>query len=105
MKAMSQTLVIVVAVVVILVTGLIVMAIFNQAASNVMPMFQAKAICQTEASGSCAGFDKLPATWNVQNKKYLDEKGEETTGSCANLFSGQECGCKDGVFKCGIPDD
>lgn len=92
MKAMSHTLYLVVAAIVILVTALVVLTIFWQGVTPAMGIAEAKSICQTQAVTSCTTFGQMPPTWHVENMKVL-EGGKAVTTSCSNVpnIGGQTC--------------
>lgn len=95
MKAMSQTLYLVVAVVVILVTAVIILAIFWQGVTPAMGIAEAKSICQTQAAVSCATFVQMPPTWSVDNMRVSGD-GKAETKSCAQIMTDEgygTCSC------------
>ncbi len=101
MKAMSNTLYLAVAAIVILVTAVVVLAIFFPAVFLASNLTQASTICQTEYTASCSAFGQEPPTWNVQNKEVRD--GETTRKmSCAQVLAqeGISCVCENKVLKC-----
>jgi nitrate/TMAO reductase-like tetraheme cytochrome c subunit len=95
MKAMSTTLMLVVAAVVIMVTAIVVLSIFFQGMQPALGLTETKSICMTEATSACAIFGKLPATWNVENRKVTYPDGRKGTESCAQIVSktGLACIC------------
>ena len=80
MKAMSQTIYIVVAAVVIIVTGILVLAIFQGALAPAVGLTEAASLCQTQATLSCNSMNQMPPTWNTKNMKTTDGMK-----SCAEL--------------------
>jgi hypothetical protein len=102
MKAMSHTLYLTVAAIVILVTAVVILAIFL----NVIPMAtgltEATSICQTEATMSCAAYGRMPPTWNIQNREV--KEGETTSKmSCSQILERANIictGCEEKNFKC-----
>ncbi|MCK4714806.1 MAG: hypothetical protein KAT35_04470, partial [Candidatus Aenigmarchaeota archaeon] len=86
---------------VILVTAVVVLAIFFPAVNLASNLTQAKVLCQTEYTTSCATFDQKPPTWNIQNK---DVKQGETTRkmSCEQILHENKisCDCDNKVLKC-----
>jgi hypothetical protein len=108
MKALSTTLVVAVAAIVIFITAVVVLAIFLNVIPIATGLTEAKAICQTEAVMTCASFGQLPPTWNVQNKKIVKD-GQTRDMSCAqvmeeNKLSGCTCTGKDKKeFSCVSP--
>ena len=100
MKAMTNTLYLAVAAIVILVTAVVVLAIFLPAVNIASSLTQASTICQTEYTTSCATFEQEPPTWNIQNKNVKDR---ETTKkmSCAEIIDKTlSCVCENKVLKC-----
>ena len=85
MKAMSQTLYILVAAIIILVTAVVIISVFLQGVGPAVGLTEAKSLCQTQLATSCATFGQVPATWSVQN---VNIDGEEK--SCAQITN---CGC------------
>jgi hypothetical protein len=97
MKAMSHTLYLVVAAVVILVTALVVLTIFWRGVTPAIGIAEAKSICQTQAVTACATFGQLPPTWHVQNMRVVEG---EVAGdkSCSQIMiedTGSDCDCKE----------
>lgn len=94
MKAMSNTLYLVVAAVVILVTAVVVLAIFFQGVTPATGITSAKSLCMTEATMSCATYGKMPPTWNIQNRK-VTENGKTVDMSCSQVMlrSGLKTDC------------
>ena len=101
MKAMSQTLYLVVAAIVILVTAVVVLAIFFNVIPLATGLTEASSICQTEATMSCATYGKMPPTWNIQNRKVVDKDGITKDMSCAQVMEDMDCGgCEEKNFRC-----
>ena len=95
MKAMSQSLYLIVAAVVILVTAIVILAIFFNIIPLATGITEASSICQTEASVSCASFGQMPTTWNVQNRD-VSVDGTVSKMSCSQIVkkkTGKECKC------------
>ena len=92
MKAMSTTLTLVVVAIVILITAVIVLTIFWQGVTPAVGLTEAKSICQTQATVSCATFNKMPPTWNVENMKVTVD-GKTSTMSCSKVpgITGNDC--------------
>ena len=91
MKAMSQTLYLVVAAMVILITAVVVLVIFFQGMAPATGFAEASALCQTKLSVSCTTFGENPPDWNVQNVKVRDSAQKLVTTSCSVLVT--ECTC------------
>ena len=102
---MSQTLYLVVAALVILVTALVVLAIFFQGVTPAMGIAEAKSICQTQAVTACSTFGQLPPTWSVQNMRVVKD-GKSEDKSCSQIMSDSgygTCSCSDKKeFTCGV---
>jgi hypothetical protein len=90
MKAMSQTLYIVVAAMVIMVTALVVLAIFFPAMVPAASLADAKNLCLTKATSACAAFNTMPPDWNVVNVD-VREGGTTTKNSCRVLTGISSC--------------
>lgn len=83
MKAMSQTMYLVVAAIIIMVTAVVVIAIFWQGITPAIGLTEAASLCQTQATISCTSMNQMPPTWYVQNMKTT-----RGTLSCADLVAG-----------------
>ena len=92
MKAMSQTMYLVVAAIVIMVTALVVIVIFWQGVTPAIGLTEAKSMCQTQATISCTSMNQMPPTWNVENVKIKEGSSTYTT-SCSKVpgVTGQTC--------------
>lgn len=97
MKGMSQTLYLVVAAMVILVTAVVVIAIFFRGVGPATGIAEAKALCMTQATTACLTFDQMPPIWNVQNIKVTGETSEQ---SCAQVV-GVSCTCNENKLEGG----
>jgi hypothetical protein len=85
LKGMTMTLTIIVVAVVILVTALVILTIFGRGIGGVVPITQAKSICETQAYASCQSFKTMPGTWHVPNMNIPTEDGLSTrTVSCSD---------------------
>jgi hypothetical protein len=71
-KGMSQTLVIIVAAVVILVTALVLLTIFGSGIAPVASITEVRNNCQTIGDASCSATGQLPPTWNAKIYKVGD---------------------------------
>ncbi len=100
MKAMSQTLVLVVAAVVILVTALVVLVMFQQGIQPAVGLTEAKSLCQTHATTSCTAFGQMPPTWNVENMRVVRD-GKPQTVSCSSIEGLTNCRCNENKLECG----
>ncbi len=90
-RGISETLWIIVAAIVIMVTALVVLTIFSGGISNVSQFTAAKSTCVTQYTVSCKTTGQAPASW--QAKTVRDENGVLT--SCSVVASG--CLCTKGV--------
>lgn len=90
MKAMSQTLYIVVAAIVIMVTAIVVLAIFFPAMVPAAALADAKNLCLTKATSACAAFKTMPPDWNVVNVVVRTGDSSEIK-SCAGLTGMSGC--------------
>ncbi len=79
-KGMSQTLVIIVAAVVILVTALVLLTIFSGSLTPIASISQLQAQCETAGDQSCALTGQLPPTWDA--KIYIVNNEQK---SCSDL--------------------
>jgi nitrate/TMAO reductase-like tetraheme cytochrome c subunit len=101
MKAMTHTLYLVVAAIVMLITAVVVLVIFQLGVQPAVGLTGASSICQTEATMSCAAYGKMPPTWNIQNRKVVDKDGVTRDMSCAQIMEDMDCsGCEEKNFKC-----
>jgi len=92
MRAMSHTLVIVVSVIVILVAALVVITIFGGGVQQVASIAQAKALCISQASASCAATGQMPPNWRAKSVRLPD--GELVSCYEAVIRDGtQDCVC------------
>ena len=93
MKAMTNTLYLVVAAVVILVTAVVVLTIFWQGMFPAVGLTEAKSLCLTQAQISCKTFQQMPPTWNVPNVKV--RVGDTTeTKACSQIKGLSSCKCE-----------
>jgi len=67
-KGLSQTLYLIVVAVVLLVLALVLLSIFGGGIAPIVNLSDAKSICATEASASCAATHSLPPTWTAKTK-------------------------------------
>ena len=67
MKGLSQTLWIVIGIIVFLVVALVILTIFGQSIVGFSSIGQAENYCRTQAAVSCQATGSLPPTWNVAN--------------------------------------
>ena len=104
MKAMSHTLYLVVAAIVILVTAVVVIAIFFQGITPAMGLTEAKSLCLTQATMSCATYCKMPPTWNIPNVK-VTVGGKTETKACSAIEGLVSCTCTDGKLECSAPSN
>lgn len=93
MKAMSQTMYLVVAAIIIMVTAVVVIAIFWQGVTPAIGLTEAKSLCLTQATTSCTTMNQMPPTWNVPNVKVIEGTKTETI-SCLQVIS------KEGLSTC-----
>ncbi len=93
MKAMSQTLYIVVAAIVILVTAVVVLVIFQLGMQPAVGLTEAKSLCLTQATLSCKTYNKMPPTWNVPNVK-VTVGGKTETKACSAIEGLGSCKCE-----------
>jgi hypothetical protein len=91
MEGMSQTLYIIVAAIVILVTAVVIVSMFVLGVQPAVGIAQAGSLCQTQLATSCSTFGQNPATWNVQNIQVKNSAGTVSTKSCAQLVTGCTC--------------
>jgi hypothetical protein len=92
MKAMSHTLYLVVAAVVILVTALIVIVIFQLGVQPAVGLTEAKSLCLTQATLSCKTYNQMPPNWNIPNVKVTTSSGTETK-ACSAIEGLSGCTC------------
>jgi hypothetical protein len=100
MKALSTTLIIVISAVVILVAALVVLTIFGQGTGQIATLAQAKTICQSSGSTTCAQSGVLPLTWGLPDKNVAG-----TMMTCQKIMD-VECGddgCKCNDYGFSIP--
>jgi hypothetical protein len=82
-----MTLTIIVVAVVILVTALVILTIFGTSIGGVVPITQAKSICDTQAYASCQSFQTMPSTWGVTNMNVAQPNGGFEPQSCADQYT------------------
>jgi hypothetical protein len=72
-KGMSQTLVIIVAAVVVLVTALILLTIFGTGMAPISTLSEARNSCRLQGESICKSTGQLPPTWDLQTIKVGGE--------------------------------
>ena len=100
MKGISQTLMIIVTAIVVLVAALIVLSIFGQGIGPMLDITQARNVCIQEASATCQAVHTMPPTWDTATKTY-NENGKTVTKTCKNIPGLGSCDCKleEGTYK------
>ena len=92
MKAMTSTLTLVVAAIVILVTAVVILVIFQHGITPAVGLTEAKSLCLTEATTTCTAFGQMPSNWNIPSKKVVTANGKTETQSCSQIVvSGCNC--------------
>lgn len=84
-KGMSDTLAVVVAAIVILITALVIITIFSGAIGPVGGFAEARNNCELQARTTCTSTGGLPETWNIRTQRV-----EQTSYACSSL---QSCSC------------
>lgn len=97
-KGMSQTIGIVVAAIVILITALIIITIFGSGISPIADYSARRNVCLQMASTSCASYGRLPNDWYAPVQ--YREGSEVKTGSCAQMEGLVNCRCEANTLKC-----
>lgn len=90
-KGLSQTLWIVITIVVFLVIALVVLTIFGQSIGGFASTTEARVFCENQRGTTCLATGTLPGTWYTNNIRDL-QTGELT--SCSALTG--ETGCPTG---------
>jgi hypothetical protein len=85
MRGITQTLWIVIALVVLIVAALVVLTIFSTGVQNVASLTQAKAVCGAQGRASCTAAGSLPITWGVPNIRIQENNGVYSCGSAQVL--------------------
>ncbi|MBU0953635.1 MAG: hypothetical protein KKA90_04445 [Nanoarchaeota archaeon] len=86
MRGVTQTLWIIVAAIVIMVTALVVLTIFGTSIVDFTSLGEASAFCQTQAASTCEAAKALPPTWHADT---VSVNGEPT--SCFATTNIAEC--------------
>ncbi len=90
MKGVSQTLWIVIAVVVLLVAALVVLTIFGGGLTPVVEATQQTNICMQQLSLTCSTTGTVPPGWS--SVKYTVKNGDEMSSkSCSELTGENSC--------------
>jgi len=101
MKALSTTMIIVVTIIVILIAALVILTIFGQGVTPIATLAEAKSLCISEATSTCATTGTLPITWTAPNKNVQGE-----LMSCQRVM-GIECemptGCTCSMYGLSVP--
>lgn len=92
MKAVSHTLWIIVAAVVILVVALVMLTIFGTGMGQFTNALEAKSWCVTQGKSTCT-FGGLPPTWAVNNIKIVNQ--DQLTSCKAELACDTCTSCED----------
>ncbi len=87
MRGISETLWIIVAAIVIMVTALVVLTIFSSGISNFTTLSQAAAFCETQGRASCGATGQLPPSWGAQTVKV-----NGVPDSCSGVTKKNVCG-------------
>lgn len=85
-KGMSDTLAVVVAAIVILITALVIITIFSGSISPVGGIVEARSNCKIQAQTSCAAAGQLPETWNTPTHRV-----DQVTYPCSRLVACTRC--------------
>ena len=93
MKGLSETMFIIVAVIVILIVALVILTIFGNTITRITPIAEARQNCQITAESTCASIGTLPITWGAPS-----ENTDQGMVSCADLLPG--CACSGQVLSC-----
>jgi hypothetical protein len=95
---MNETLTLVVAAIVILITALIVITILSTGIGKIADFSATYNFCIQRASTNCASFNGMPTDWSapVQYKE-----GQETKTASCNTITGGSCQCTNYVLDCG----
>lgn len=88
-KGVSQTMWIVIAIVVFLVIALVVLTMFGTGVQTFASISQATSFCQTQLSTSCAATGSPPVTWGADNIRMTDG----TVTSCAGVTNNYDPSC------------
>ncbi len=88
MKAVSQTLWIVITIVVIIVAALVVITVFSTGITQVTSLSEAESICSQWCASSCAAIGSEPINWNAKTIKVGD-----TMKSCSDSDVYGPCSC------------
>ena len=86
MRGISETLWIIVAAIVIMVTALVVLTIFSSGISNFTTITQAQAFCETQGRSSCGVTGQLPPSWQAQTVKV-----DGAVNSCFGVTGKSNC--------------
>ena len=87
-KGMSETLMIVVSAIIILIVALVLITMFSSSITPLGNLAQAKNNCMVQAKSTCASTGALPVTWAVQSVKTSDS---DALLSCKSLWSDCDC--------------
>ncbi len=93
MKGLSETMYIIIAVIVILIVALVVLTIFRVVPTGISSIAEARSNCQITAQSTCAAIGTLPATWSS-----ADKQTDQGLLSCRDLLS--TCACSNRVLSC-----
>jgi hypothetical protein len=95
MKAVSMTIYLIVAAVVILITALVILTIFGTGIQPIVDITQAKSICIQQGTITCKTTGKLPPTWEIPTMNTNEGPLACSDSKLAN--------CKDTCDNCNYP--
>ena len=88
MKGLSQTLWIVIAIVIVLVVALVILTIFGSSTGQFATITEARNNCVLQGQSTCASASALPINWETNFR--IAATGETT--NCATLTGRSDCG-------------
>lgn len=93
MKGLSETMYIIIAVIVILIVALVVLTIFRIVPTGISSIAEARSNCQITAQSTCVATGTLPSSWN-----FADKQTDQGLLSCRDLLP--SCSCDNRVLSC-----
>jgi disulfide bond formation protein DsbB len=97
MKAVSMTIYLIVAAVVILITALVILTIFGTGIQPIVDITTQRSICLQQGTISCQTTGELPPTWKIPMK--VNEGGKIVEKSCSEITNCYFC--IDNKLNCG----
>jgi hypothetical protein len=96
MKGLSETMYIIIAVIVILIVALVVLTIFSNVPTSVSTIADARNNCRLTAESSCAATGTLPVTWSTPSHRT-----DQGIIACSDSrLLGPSCACDGRSFVC-----